>query len=70
MPPAARQTTVTIPEERPVEMTRHTLYNFLYIASKVTVAVSLAVLAFEISRITFVDDEGHYIMNIGTHDVH
>lgn len=59
-----------MPEENVVEITPTSIYHFLSLAAKVASSVALVILAFEVMRVTYADDEGHYIMHIGTHDVH
>lgn len=44
--------------------------NLLSAVSMLAIAVSLAVIAAEIVNITYLDDEHHYIMHIGTHEAH
>ncbi len=72
MPPVARPTqrTVNIPLSETVDSVTNPIYKFLSAASMVTISVSLAIIAAEIVRVTYMDDEGHYIMHIGTHEVH
>ena len=38
--------------------------------SMLAIGVSLVVIAVEICRVTYLDEENHYIMHIGVHDVH
>lgn len=46
------------------------IYHGVKLLADVAVAASLLVIAVEVAKVTYNDGQGHYIMNIGTHDIH